>query len=103
MDTSLRIKQVLIILLTASFAFQRSVSAASVRAGLSDILIGILFGYVCISFIFTGKKSLFPLPPVYVLLSICAVVLSGAVASYSGGGMGILKEEIQTIEILGIG
>ena len=96
-------KYMLIILLAVSFAVQRSMVIFKVNAGMSDIVIGILFGILCITYVLKRNEALFSFPPVYVTACICAVVLSGAIVSFSGGGKGAIKEEIQTLEILGIG
>jgi len=95
-----------LVLLAAACLVQVSIPVLGVRIGAADLLIGGAF-LVWLLQVVRGRRGgavRDDMPPPYVTACIAAVAVSGAAASlFARGGRGVLKEEIQAIEVLGLG
>lgn len=94
------VKNILIILFGISFAFQRGIKGLPIKVSLPDIILAAVLGFGAFQYIFKKEKLKLMLPPLYIIVFMLAVMISGTAAAFASPAFSIVKEQLQLIEAM---
>ncbi len=96
-------RQAALLVLAVFVCIQRGIGFLPVKAGPADLLLGLIIMALGVDLIRSRGKNRPALPPWYISLLLLTVMISSLISAFADPSKAIIKEGLQTIEVLVFG